>query len=60
VTADDLGTVHPAQVNKQWSSGRVYEHMLPSLTLDHVMPAEEAGSWLARVQPAREPDMFHV
>jgi hypothetical protein len=53
-------TLHPAQVTKQWLQGRIYQQMRPTLTLDHVMPADEAASWLARVHPARDPDMFHV
>ncbi|WP_155123631.1 MULTISPECIES: hypothetical protein [unclassified Actinoplanes] len=55
-----LLTVHPAQVRRQWSTGRLYEHLRPTLTLDRIMPADEADSWLTRVQPAREPDMFQV
>ena len=36
------------------SRGRTYEHMVPALTLDHIMTPDEAGTWRARIAPARQ------
>src|SRR5215472_6620241 len=53
-----LIVLHPPRSDFRWRSGRTYEHMVPSLTLDHVMSAQEARSWRAHVAPARETDLF--
>jgi hypothetical protein len=50
--------IHPPNGTYQWGHGRVYEGMRPELTLDEVMAADEAATWLARVEPARETDLF--
>jgi hypothetical protein len=41
----------------RWACGRTYEHMIPSLTLDHVMSADEVSAWRAHIAPARETDL---
>lgn len=40
------------------ANGRVFRHMPPSLTLDRVLPREEAAALLARVRPAVEDDLM--
>lgn len=50
--------LHPPLGNYFWDLGRVYEHMIPALCLDHIMTSDEADSWRARVAPARETDLF--
>jgi hypothetical protein len=50
--------LHPPRGNYGWTRGRTYEHMVPALTLDHVMTPDEAGAWRARIAPARETDLF--
>jgi hypothetical protein len=43
-----------------WSSGRTYQHMTPTLTLDRFMEPAEAAGWLDRVVPARENDFKSI
>jgi hypothetical protein len=43
-----------------WTSGRIYLHMTPTLTLDRFLEPAEAADWLARVLPARETDLMSV
>lgn len=43
-----------------WSSGRTYQHMTPTLTLDRFMEPAEAAGWLDRVVPARENDLMSI
>lgn len=50
--------LHPTRGNYRWVSGRTYEHMVPALTLDHIMTPDEASPWRARITPARETDLF--
>jgi hypothetical protein len=50
--------IHPPNGIYQWGQGRVYEGMRPELTLDEIMTADEAATWLARAEPARETDFF--
>jgi hypothetical protein len=52
--------LHEALGRFGWVSGRTYEHMTPTLTLDRLMEPAEAASWLARVHPAREDDLMSV
>jgi hypothetical protein len=41
-----------------WTGGRFYQHMTPTLTLDHVMDSATATSWLARIAPADQSDLM--
>lgn len=50
--------LHPPRGRYLWLAGRVYRHMMPSLTLDHELPPAEAAAWLGRIAPARETDLF--
>lgn len=50
--------VHPPNGSYRWGHGRVYEGMLPELRLDEIMTAGEAETWIGRVAPARETDLF--
>jgi hypothetical protein len=50
--------LYPPRGNYRWVSGRTYEHMVPALTLDHIMTPDEASAWRARSTPARETDLF--
>jgi hypothetical protein len=50
--------LHPPRGNYRWTAGRTYEHMTPALSLDHIMTADEASAWRARISPARETDLF--
>jgi hypothetical protein len=37
--------VLPTAGNYSWACGRTYEHMVPVLTLDHIMTPGEADAW---------------
>lgn len=50
--------LHPPRGDYSWTCGRTYEHMVPTLTLDHIMASHEAAAWRARIAPARETDLF--
>jgi hypothetical protein len=50
--------LHPPLGNYRWTGGRTYEHMVPTLTLDQIMTADEADAWRARIAPAHETDIF--
>ena len=52
--------LHPPRGSYRWASGRTYEHMVPALTLDHIMSPEEADAWRPRIAPARETDHFGI
>jgi hypothetical protein len=43
--------LHPPLGNYQWTVGRIYQHMAPTLTLDQTMTAAEAQTWLGRIAP---------
>ena len=49
---------HPTRGYFGWATGRTYEHMIPTLTLGHVMTPDQAAGWRARVAAARETDLF--
>ncbi len=42
----------PPPYPRAWNTGRGYPLMRPALTLDRVLPADEAARWLASVAPA--------
>jgi hypothetical protein len=50
--------LHPPCGNYGWAGGRTYEHLIPALTLEHVMTPDQAVPWRARIAPARETDLF--
>jgi hypothetical protein len=50
--------LYPPRGNYSWACGRTYEHMVPVLTLDHIMTPGEADAWRSRIAPARETDLF--
>jgi hypothetical protein len=50
--------LHPPRGNYGWINGRTYEHMVPTLTLDGIITADEADAWRTRIAPARENDLF--
>jgi hypothetical protein len=50
--------LHPPRGDYGWTCGRTYEHMVPALTLDHIMTPDQADTWRARIAPARETDLF--
>lgn len=50
--------LHPPLGNYGWTGGRVYEHMVPTFTLDQILTVEEADAWRARIVPARETDFL--
>jgi hypothetical protein len=50
--------LHPPRGSYRWDCGRTYEHMVPALTLDHIMTPDEASAWPAHIAPARETDLF--
>ncbi len=50
--------LHPPRGSYRWACGRTYEHMVPALTLDHIMTPHEASTWRARITPARETDLL--
>lgn len=52
--------VHPPLGSFGWAYGRAYPHMVPALTLDAELSADEAATWLARVAPANETDLMGV
>jgi hypothetical protein len=52
--------LHPPLGSYGWACGRTYEHMVPALTLDHIMTPEEAEAWRARIAPARQTDLFGI
>jgi hypothetical protein len=52
--------VHPPLGRFGWAHGRTYTHMVPNLTLDAELSADEAAAWLARVAPANETDLMGV
>ena len=43
--------LHPPLGRSGWTAGRAYQHMPPSLTLDHPLPPTEAATWLSRTNP---------
>lgn len=53
-----LIVLYPPLGDFGWTCGRTYEHMVPALTLDHVMAAAEAAAWRSHIAPARESDLF--
>jgi hypothetical protein len=50
--------LHPPLGRAGWTNGRIYESMVPTLTLDHVMSADESAHWRSLIAPARETDSF--
>jgi hypothetical protein len=44
--------IDPAPYLRNWNAGRVYPMMRPELTVNEILPAEEAARWLAKVKPA--------
>jgi len=50
--------LHPPNGDYRWRNGRVYEGMIPAVTLDTIMAPDEAAAWRARIIPARETDLF--
>lgn len=50
--------IHPPLGRYGWQNGRIYEAMVPVLTLDAELSPDEAASWLARVAPAVEDDVM--
>jgi len=44
----------PPPYHRTWNIGRQYPMMAPSMRLDRVLPADEAGAWLGKVLPAGE------
>ncbi|MEJ2579789.1 MAG: hypothetical protein P8Z68_11965 [Kineosporiaceae bacterium] len=38
-------------VARSWNSGPAYPLMTPTVTVDEVLPADQAARWLARVAP---------
>lgn len=52
--------LHDALGRFGWTSGRTFQHMTPTLTLDRFLEQAEAAHWLARVRPARESDLMSV
>ena len=52
--------LHPPRGAFGWTCGRTYEHMIPVLTLDQVLGADELRAWHARIAPARETDLFGI
>ncbi|MEV5795968.1 hypothetical protein [Streptomyces sp. NPDC052192] len=50
--------LHPPNGTLAMGNGRVFQGLPPSLTLDRVLPREEAVDWLTRVQPAVEDDFM--
>jgi hypothetical protein len=50
--------LHPPRGNYQWAGGRIYEHMVPTLTLGETMTGGEAQAWRARITPADETEIF--
>lgn len=50
--------LRPPRDNYGWAGGRTCEHMVPALTLDHVMTPGQAAPWRARITPARETGLF--
>jgi hypothetical protein len=50
--------LHPPRGRYRWAGGRTYQHMVPALALDAVMTPDEVRAWRARIQPARETDLF--
>ncbi|MFC8721071.1 hypothetical protein [Kitasatospora sp. NPDC057198] len=50
--------LHPPRGRFGWTSGRVFEHLVPSLRLERRLPRQEAAAWLRRTAPAREDDLL--
>ncbi len=50
--------LHPPLGEFGWTTGRTYEHMVPTLTLDRIMRPDETRAWRSRIAPARETDLF--
>jgi hypothetical protein len=50
--------LHPPYGNFGRVGGRVYQGMVPELSLDHIMSADEANRWRLGMAPARETDLF--
>lgn len=50
--------LHPPHGSYRWTAGRIYRHMVPTLTLDQILTTEEADAWRARIAPARETDFL--
>jgi hypothetical protein len=50
--------LHPPRGDYRWLNGRTYVNMVPSMTLDIVMNADEAAAWRARIVPGRQDDLF--
>jgi len=42
----------PPHDNMTWQHGRIYKHMLPTLTLDRLLEPAEAAHWFSRVEEA--------
>jgi hypothetical protein len=41
----------PPSFARSWNAGRTYPLMTPTVTMDEVLPADQAARWLARVAP---------
>ncbi|WP_144127712.1 hypothetical protein [Catellatospora sichuanensis] len=50
--------MHPPNGMYGWLNGRVYEHLVPTMTFDHELPPDEAARWLSRVIEARQTDLM--
>jgi hypothetical protein len=50
--------LHPPLGRFGWTSGRTYEHMRPTLTLNRELGPAEAAGWRTRAEPARETDLM--
>jgi hypothetical protein len=53
-----LIALHPPMGAYRWTTGRVYQHMASTLTLDHLMNQDEAQAWRSRITPAHETDFL--
>lgn len=45
----------PPSYPRSWNAGRAYPLMAPTVTVNEVLPADQAVQWLARVAPATSP-----
>ncbi|MFF4116897.1 hypothetical protein ACFY0P_25990 [Streptomyces sp. NPDC001714] len=50
--------LHPPNGHYGMGVGRVFQNMIPTLTLDRVLGADEAERWLTRIAPAVENDFM--
>lgn len=50
--------MHPPNGRYGWRNGRVYEHLVPTLTFERELASEEAARWLSRAVEARHTDLM--